>query len=65
MMYYKQLAGDMIIAIGTTIEGTALPFGFAEISKKEYDTLLKIFSMEPSGTTNTIKTPINEKGEII
>lgn len=62
-MFYKQVnSSGQLIAVGETIDNTSLPNGFIEISKQEYNSFQRVFSID----LETVKlTPINEKGEII
>lgn len=61
-MFYKQISGGHIVAVGLAMDTAILPKNFIQISKEEYDSFKRVFSME----LNEPKlTPLNEKGELI
>lgn len=62
-MFYKQLdSGGGIVAIGTTIDGAILPNNFIQISKSEYDSFQRIFSIE---LNEPQLTPLDDNNELI
>ena len=62
-MYYKQFnSGGQLLAVGTTVENAVLPDNFVQISKSEYDSFQRVFSVEIDIPT---LTPLNENHELI